>query len=222
MDPSRVRDLLSAYGIPLVETAFAGTVQEAGREARHMDAPVALKAIAPGLLHKSDAGAVRLNLRGAHAAEAAAAEMAARLGSAGSQVTGYQVQRMAEPGVEMLVGVVQDQHFGPVLACGAGGTATELVKDVAVRITPITRGEAARMVRSLKTFPLLDGYRGAPRTDIASLEDVLLRVSALVEGHPEIAEMDLNPLIVSPRGAVAVDARVRVEEGAPRKPFGAR
>src|SRR5579859_3976051 len=222
MDPSRVRDLLSAYGIPLVETAIAATAQEAGREARRMDAPVALKAIAPGLLHKSDAGAVKLNLRGAHAVEAAAAEMAARLGAAGSQVTGYQVQRMAEPGVEMLVGVVQDQHFGPVLACGAGGTATELVKDVAVRITPITRGEAARMVRSLKTFPLLDGYRGAPRTDVASLEDVLLRVSALVEGHPEIAEMDLNPLIVSPRGAVAVDARVRVEQGAPRKPFGAR
>jgi len=137
-------------------------------------------------------------------------------------VTGYQVQRMAEPGVEMLVGVVQDQHFGPVLACGAGGTATELVKDVAVRITPITPGEAARMVRSLKTFPLLDGYRGAPRTDIASLEDVLLRVSALVEAHPEIAEMDLNPLIVSPRGAVAVDARVRVEQATPRKPVGAR
>ena len=85
------------------------------------------------------------------------------LEAAGHRVTGYQVQRMAEPGVEMLVGVVQDQHFGPVLACGAGGTATELVKDVAVRITPITRGEAARMVRSLKTFPLLDGYRGAPR-----------------------------------------------------------
>ena len=222
MDPSRVRDLLSAYGIPLVETAMAATVQEAGREARRMDAPVALKAIAPGVLHKSDAGAVKLNLRGAHAVEAAAAEMATRLGAAGSQVTGYQVQRMAEPGVEMLVGVVQDQHFGPVLACGAGGTATELLKDVAVRITPITRGEAARMVRSLKTFPLLDGYRGAPRTDVASLEDVLLRVSALVEGHPEIAEMDLNPLIVSPRGAVAVDARVRVEQGAPRKPFGAR
>jgi len=222
MDPSRVRDLLSAYGIPLVETAIAATTQGAGREARRMGAPVALKAIAPGLLHKSDAGAVKLNLRSAHAVEAAAAEMAARLGSAGSQVTGYQVQRMADPGVEMLVGVVQDQHFGPVLACGAGGTATELVKDVAVRITPITPGEAARMVRSLKTFPLLDGYRGAPRTDIASLEDVLLRVSALVEAHPEIAEMDLNPLIVSPRGAVAVDARVRVEQGPPRKPVGAR
>jgi len=222
MDPSRVRDLLSAYGIPLVETVIVATPREAARQARRIGAPVALKAIAPRLLHKSDAGAVKLNLRGAHAVEAAAGEMAARLGAAGTDVTGYQVQRMADPGVEMLVGVVQDQHFGPVLACGAGGTATELVRDVAVRITPITRGEAARMVRSLKTFPLLDGHRGAARTDVASLEDVLLRVSALVEAHPEIAEMDLNPLIVSPGGAVAVDARVRVEQGPPRKPFGAR
>jgi acyl-CoA synthetase (NDP forming) len=132
------------------------------------------------------------------------------------------VQPIAAKGVEMLVGVVQDQHFGPVLACGAGGTTTELLKDVAVRITPITRGEASRMVRSLKTFPLLDGYRGAPRADVAALEDVLLRVSALVEAHPEVVEMDLNPLIVHPAGAVAVDARIRLEPGPPRPPLGAR
>ena len=96
------------------------------------------------------------------------------------------------------------------------------MKDVAVRITPITSGEAGRMVRSLKTFPLLDGYRGAPRADVGALEDVLLRVSALVEAHPEIAEMDLNPLIVHPAGAVVVDARIRLEAGAPKLPIGAR
>ena len=132
------------------------------------------------------------------------------------------LQRMAEAGVEMLVGVVQDRNFGPVLACGAGGTATELLKDVAVRITPITQGDADRMVRSLKTFPLLDGYRGAPPADVGALEEVLLRVSALVEAHPEVAEMDLNPLIVSASGAVAVDARVRLEPGLPRRPLSAR
>jgi acetate---CoA ligase (ADP-forming) len=120
------------------------------------------------------------------------------------------------------VGVVQDQHFGPVLACGAGGTATELLKDVAVRITPITRGDASRMVRSLKTFPLLDGYRGAAPADVGALEDVLMRVSALVEAHPEIVEMDLNPLIVHSDGVVAVDARIRLEAGPPRPPLGAR
>ncbi len=120
----------------------------------------------------------------------------------------------------MIVGVVQDEHFGPVLACGAGGT--ELLKDVSVRITPITGSDADRMVRSLKTFPQLDGYRGARKADVRALEDVLLRVSALVEAHPQIAEMDLNPLIVQTDGAVVVDARIRLEAGVARKPLGAR
>ena len=222
MSPKAVTDLLFCYRIPMVDTRLAGSPREAGQEARRLGSAVALKAIVPGLLHKSDAGAVVLDLEGARAVERAATEMAARLEASGRFVTGYQVQPIVAAGVEMLVGVVQDQHFGPVLACGAGGTATELLNDVAVRITPITRGEAGRMVRSLKTFPRLDGYRGAPKADVGALEDVLLRVSALVEAHPEIAEMDLNPLIVQPAGAVVVDARIRLEPGTPRPPLGAR
>ena len=222
ISPAAQGELLSCYGIPMVETRLADSPRAAGREAGRLGSPVALKAIVPGLLHKSDAGAVRLDLTGESAVERAAAEMAATLEQSGHHVAGYVVQPIAAKGVEMLVGVVQDQHFGPVLACGAGGTTTELLKDVAVRITPITRGEASRMVRSLKTFRLLDGYRGAPRADVAALEDVLLRVSALVEAHPEVVEMDLNPLIVHPAGAVAVDARIRLEPGPPRPPLGAR
>ena len=222
ISPAAQGELLSCYGIPMVETRLADSPRAAGREAGRLGSPVALKAIVPGLLHKSDAGAVRLDLTGESAVERAAAEMAATLEQSGHHVAGYVVQPIAAKGVEMLVGVVQDQHFGPVLACGAGGTTTELLKDVAVRITPITRGEASRMVRSLKTFPLLDGYRGAPRANVAALEDVLLRVSALVEAHPEVVEMDLNPLIVHPAGAVAVDARIRLEPGPPRPPLGAR
>ena len=220
--PQAVEQLLSCYGIPLVETRVVKSPYEAGWEARRLGSPVALKVIAPGLLHKSDAGAVRLNLKGVIGVQRAAGELATKLKAQGHEVTGFQVQRMAEAGIEMLVGVVQDQHFGPVLACAAGGTATELLKDVAVRITPISRSEAGRMLRSLKTFPLLDGYRGAQRCDVAALEDVLLRVSALVEAHPEVAEMDLNPLSVSPKGAVAVDARIRLEPGPPRALIGAR
>ena len=222
MDPASVQDLLGCYGIPLVESAFAEDAHAAGDAAARFGGAVALKAIAPGLVHKSDAGAVKLGLRGARSTAAAAREMESKLAASGAHVTGYQVQRMADPGVEMIVGVVQDQHFGPVLACGAGGTATELVKDVAVRITPITQGEAQRMLRSLKTFPLLDGYRGAPKADLPAVEQILLRVSALVEAHGEIAEMDLNPLIAGPHGAVAVDARVRLEPDAPQRPLGAR
>jgi acetate---CoA ligase (ADP-forming) len=219
--PGAVMDLLSCYRIPMVDTRLVGSPREAGREARRLGSPVALKAIVPGLLHKSDAGAVALDIKGARAVERAATEMAARLAQSGRLVKGYQVQPIVATGVEMLVGVVQDQHFGPVLACGAGGTATELLRDVAVSITPITRGDASRMVRSLKTFPRLDGYRGAPKADVGALEDVLLRVSALVEAHPEIAEMDLNPLIVHEAGAVVVDARIRVVRAASRPPLGA-
>jgi acyl-CoA synthetase (NDP forming) len=100
---------------------------------------------------------------------------------------------MAPEGVELIVGVEHDPSFGPVIACGAGGTAAELTKDVAVRITPIAAVEAAEMIRSLRSFPLLDGYRGAERCAVAAVEDVILRVSAMVEAHPEIAELDCNP-----------------------------
>ena len=222
MSSAAVGELLNCYGIPVVDTRVVISVRAAGLEAERFGSEVALKAIASGVLHKSDAGAVQLHLNGRRQVERAAATMAAALAKAGHDVTGFMVQPMVPAGVEMLVGVVQDQHFGPVLACGAGGTATELLKDVAVRITPITRGEADRMVRSLKTFPMLDGYRGAPRADVSALEDVLLRVSALVEAHPEVAEMDLNPLIVHPSGAVVVDARIRLEPKTPRPPIGSR
>jgi acyl-CoA synthetase (NDP forming) len=217
-----IAELLACYRIPFVETRQAASPKEAGREARLMGDEVALKATAAGVLHKSDAGAVRLHLKGTKQVEHAALQMAEALEAAGHHVSGFQLQPMVPDGVEMLVGVVQDQHFGPVLACGAGGTTTELLKDVAVRITPITRGDADRMVHSLKTFPRLDGYRGAPRADVASLEEVLLRVSALVEAHPEVAEMDLNPLIVHAAGAVVVDARIRLEPGVTRPPIGSR
>jgi acyl-CoA synthetase (NDP forming) len=119
----------------------------------------------------------------------------------------------------MLLGVVHDHSFGPVIACGAGGTTAELIKDVSVRITPLTDVDAHEMVTSLKTFPLLDGYRGAPRCDVAAIEDVLLRLSAMVERHAEIAELDCNPLIAGPAGALIVDARVRIETAAPPRPI---
>ena len=222
MSQQQVTDLLACYRIPLVETRYATTSKEAARLARAFGAPIALKAIAPGVLHKTDAGGVRLGLKGQAAVEKAADAMVEAFEKAGHPVQGFQLQPMVADGVEMIVGVVQDQHFGPVLACGAGGTATELIKDVAVRITPISPADARAMVRSLKTFPLLDGYRGAPKADVAALEDTLLRVSALVEAHPQVAEMDLNPLVVHEEGAIAVDARIRLEPVAGRKPLGAR
>jgi acetate---CoA ligase (ADP-forming) len=220
--PKEVARLLGCYGVPTAEWRLAGSPEEAGAAAAELGGPVALKAVAPRLVHKTEAGAVRLGLAGAEAVQAAAAEMATAVAAEGYTVDGFLVQRMVGEGVELLVGVVHDASFGPVIACGAGGTAVELLKDVAVRITPLTDLDAAEMVRSLATYPLLDGYRGAPRADVAALEDLLLRVSALVEAHPTIAELDCNPIKVLPDGVVVVDARVRIEAASPPLPLAAR
>jgi acyl-CoA synthetase (NDP forming) len=125
-------------------------------------------------------------------------------------------------GVEMLVGVAHDPLFGPVVAVSAGGTTVELVRDVAVRVSPITDVDASHMVRSLRTFPLLEGFRGAPKADVAALEETILRVGALVDNHPAIVEMDCNPVMVLPEGAVIVDARVKVQEAPLERPLASR
>ena len=137
---------------------------------------------------------------------------------------GFVIQPMAPAGIEMLVGVTHDPVFGPIMVCSAGGVLVELLKDIAIRITPLTDQDAKEMIRSLKTFPLLNGYRGGPRYDIAALEQIILRVGALVEDVMEIGELDLNPVIVLPegKGISIVDARVRVAEALPPLPFGAK
>jgi acetyl coenzyme A synthetase (ADP forming)-like protein len=218
---AETQQLLSCYGIPLASTRFAATPERAREAAADLGGRVALKAMGATLLHKSDAGGVRLGLT-VDDIEDAAREMLMQTARHGHELSGFQVQAMVSEGVEMLVGVVNDRLFGPVLACGAGGTAAELLKDIAVRITPLSDLDADEMVRSLKTFPLLDGYRGAPKADVAALEEVMLRINAMVEGHAEIAELDCNPVMVGEHGAIVVDARVRLEMPVPRRPIGAR
>jgi acetyl coenzyme A synthetase (ADP forming)-like protein len=210
--PDEVAKLLGCYGVPMAEWRLAATPEEAGAAAAEIGGKVALKGVAPKLIHKTEAKAVVLNLSGAAEVNQAAVEMAARIAAQGTTVEKFFVQQMVPSGgVEMLVGVVNDALFGPVVACGAGGTAVEVLKDVKVRITPLTDRDAHEMVTSLRTFPLLDGFRGAPKCDVAGLEELLLRIAAMVERHPEIAEMDCNPVIVRPEGAVIVDARIRIE-----------
>jgi acyl-CoA synthetase (NDP forming) len=214
--------LLDCYGLPLVEQKIVGTAEEASAAAEEMGGEVVLKAIAPGLLHKTEAGAVRLGLCGQDQVRAAADEMTRRLESRGQPPTGFIVQRRIAGGVEMLVGVAHDPQFGPVVACGAGGVQVELMRDVSVRLTPLTREDATEMIRSLKTFPILDGFRGGPKHDTAALEEGLLRVSAMVEDLPQVAELDCNPFVVGERGAVILDARIRVAAVEPPPLFGAR
>ncbi len=217
--PDRVAELLAAYGIPQVRSTVAATAAAVARWATDAAGDVAIKAIAPGLLHKSDVGGVRLGVRGADAAARATREIAAAVREAGHHPVGFLVQEMAPEGVEMLVGVASDPDWGPVVACAAGGRAVELLGDVQSRLAPLSSGDAAEMLRALRTFPLLDGYRGEPRRDVAALEDVLVRVAALAAAHPEIAELDCNPVLAGTAGATVVDARVRIATPPPTRPY---
>ena len=222
LEPHDVHALLDCYGVPLAPQRIARSPTAVARAAAELSAggtaSVALKAIAPGLLHKSDAGGVALGLASPAAARRAAQQMRERLTSAGYALDGWVVQAMAPAGPELLVGATADPLFGPVVACGAGGRAVELLHDVAVRLTPVTDRDARAMVDALSIAPLLRGARGEPPVDLPALEQVVLRVGALVDAHPEIVELDCNPVIAHPGGAMVVDARVRVTPARPAAP----
>jgi acyl-CoA synthetase (NDP forming) len=209
LPPAEVASLLSCYGLPLLDERVVKTPEEAGAAAAEIGGPVALKATGPGLLHKTEAGGVRLDLDPAQVATVGE-EMRGRLEAAGTAPTGFLVQRMAAEGAEMIIGVIHDRQFGPVIACGAGGVLVELIKDVSVRLAPISARDAREMVQELRTHPLLTGYRGSPPRDVGALEDAILRVASLVEDLPQIQELDLNPILIHTQGATIVDARVKV------------
>jgi acyl-CoA synthetase (NDP forming) len=216
LEPAEVEGVLRCYGVRVARAERADGPDAAGLGADRLGGRVVLKAIGP--LHKTDVGAVRMHLHGRDAVTEEAAAMVDRLGSVGVAVEGFLVQEQVEQGVEVLVGVAADPRFGPVVACGAGGVTAELLNDVAVRVTPLTVQDARDMVRALSTFPLLDGYRGAPKADVPALEEIVLRIGAIAVAHPEIVELDCNPVMVLPHGAVVVDARARVEPFAVTSP----
>lgn len=204
--PDEVEGVLAAYGIGLVEQRRVGSPAAAAKAAAELGGDVALKGIAPGVVHKAQAGAVRLGLSGPTAVKRAAQEIGATLDGAGTPVGDFLVQRMADPGVEMLVGVLVDERFGPVVACGAGGGFAEVLGDVQVRLAPLAREEALDMISRLRSLALLQ----RADANVEALADIAVRVGALADAHPSIAELDLNPVMVSAEGAPVVDARVRV------------
>ncbi|MCX7624421.1 MAG: acetate--CoA ligase family protein, partial [Thermomicrobium sp.] len=222
LDPAETERVLACFGIPVVEQALVATPEEAARVARELGGLLVLKAVAPGLTHKTERGAVRLGLESPADVEAAAREMQERLAREGFTGVRFLVQRQVVGGVELLIGVTHDRHFGPVVVCGLGGVLVELLRDISVRLTPLSVEDARDMLHELKGFPLLTGYRGSPPVAVAAVEELLLRVSALAEELPDVAELDLNPVIARPDGVVVVDARIRVEHAEPPLPLGAR
>lgn len=207
------KELVGAAGIPVIETELARSKTEAESVARRLGFPVALKIVSPDVIHKSDAGGVKLGLKSGRQVARAYGEIVASVRGKLPEavIQGVSVQRMARPGVEVIVGMSKDPQFGPVLMFGLGGVLVEVLKDVSFRIVPIARRDAAEMVREIKGFPVLQGYRGADPVSLSALEDILLKLSDLVEKTPAIKELDLNPILAYKDGAVAVDARVILE-----------
>lgn len=215
LGPDAMTDVLAAVGLPMARNQEVTGAESAGQVAAELGFPVALKAAGTEIVHKSDIGGVMLDLTSAGDVADAYRAMAERIGPT---MTGALVQQMAAPGVETIIGVVEDPLFGPLLMFGMGGTATELLGDRSFRILPVTDDDAAELVRSLQSSPLLFGYRGAPMADTRALEELLQRVARLAEAVPEMAELDINPVIVSATGAIAVDARLLARPVPPGPP----
>jgi acetyltransferase len=203
-------ELLDAYGIPVAKGELATSADRAVEHAERMGYPVVLKIVAPSIIHKTEVGGVRVNLGDAEEVRRAFGQIlqGARSAQPEAIITGVLVQAMVQNGRELIVGMTRDPVFGPLVMFGLGGILVEILRDVSFRIAPFGREEARRMMGEIRGARLLDAVRGTPAVDRGALEDVLLRVSQLVMDYPEITELDVNPLMAMPSGAVAADARV--------------
>jgi acyl-CoA synthetase (NDP forming)/GNAT superfamily N-acetyltransferase len=217
LPPGQVASLLACYGVELVPTLEATDADGAVRAASGLgDGAVVLKADVPGLVHKSDAGAVLLDLRSEQEVRRGYDQLAGRFGADLRRVL---IQPMIADGVEVLIGVVHEPVFGPLVVFGLGGVATDVLGDHAARLTPLTDLDAQDMIREIRAAPLLYGHRGSAPVDLDSLAGLLLRVSKLADDIPEIAELDLNPVLAQAEAACPVDARIRIVPAEPQDPF---
>jgi len=209
-------ELLRCYGIPMVTFTRAGDADAAVAAAAALGGHVVIKADVPGLLHKTAAGAVELDLRGADEVRGAMRRLQARVAG---RLVGVLVEPVIAGGIETIVGVVQEPVFGPVVVFGLGGVATDMLDDRVARLAPLTSADAEDLIRSIRAAPALLGHRGQAAGDTGALRDALLRVSRLADNLPQVAELDLNPVIVRPDGVVAVDTRIRVTSHRLADPF---
>jgi acyl-CoA synthetase (NDP forming)/GNAT superfamily N-acetyltransferase len=216
LPPDMTAALLHCYGIPLAELVPVHGEDDAVAAFAAGGVPVVLKADVPGLVHKTDAGGVELDLRTEADVRAAYRRLA---GHFGRKLHAVLVQPMIGDGTEVIVGVADDHLFGPLVVFGLGGVATEVLADHAARLTPLTDIDADTLIRSIKAAPLLLGHRGSPPADLEALRGLLLRVSRLADDLPEITDLDLNPVIARPDGVFVVDARVKMAPYAPQDPY---
>ena len=207
------KKFLKKAGIPVVEAKLARSKKETISISKKMGFPVVLKISSPDVVHKSDSGGVKLGLANATQVGKAYNEIISSVKKVypKAQIEGVSVQSMAPPGVEVIVGMSKDPQFGPVLMFGLGGILVEVLKDVSFRIVPVTERDAREMIREIKGYPILEGYRGQKPASIPALEKLIVEVSQFVEKNPQIKELDLNPIFAYPDKVVAVDARIILE-----------
>jgi acyl-CoA synthetase (NDP forming) len=207
------KELLGQAGINVTPTKLAASRSEAVALSRQLGFPVALKITSPDIVHKSDAGGVKLGLETPEQVEQAYDDILRNVRQKYPQaiVHGISVQKMALPGIEVIIGINRDKQFGPVLMFGLGGIWVEVLQDVSLRVTPVTRRDASEMIKEIKGYRMLTGYRDQPPADVPKLEEMLLAVSDFAGKYPIVRELDLNPVLASRDGAVAVDARVVLE-----------
>jgi len=198
------------YGIPVTKFKVASSKEEAVKFAEEIGYPVVLKIVSPDIIHKSDVGGVMLNLQSAKEVGKAYDRMIENVKKQKpeAKILGVSVQEMAPPSTEVIVGAIKDPQFGPTLMFGLGGIFVEVLKDVTFRVAPITEEDAKEMIREIKAYPILEGFRGAPPADIEAIVQILVNTSRLMMENPEISELDLNPIIVYEDGAKTVDARI--------------
>lgn len=208
------KELIKLAGIDVVETKLATTREEAMEFAKECGLPVGLKICSIDVVHKTDVGGVKLNLKSEEEVAKACDEIIQSVSQKvpNARIQGLAVEPMAKPGVEVIIGMSKDPQFGPVIVFGLGGVTVEVIKDVALRLAPLSPRDAREMIREIKGYKLLTGYRGQPAVDTATLEKWLVNLSQFVMANPEIKEIDLNPIFAYPEGAVAVDARVILEK----------
>ena len=201
------------YGIPITALKIARTAEEAATFSEEIGYPTVLKIISPDIIHKFDVGGVALNINNREDAVTAYNKIIENVkkNKADAKIDGILIQEMAPGSTEVIVGAIKDAQFGQTLMFGLGGTFVEVMKDVSFRIAPITEEEAQEMITEVKAYPILQGYRGQPPADIDALVKILLNTSRLMMDHPEIKELDLNPIMVYEKGAKTVDARIILE-----------
>ena len=208
--------ILKAYGIPVVKTAFAKTEEDAFRAAEEIGYPLVMKIVSPQISHKSDTGGIRLSLQNGNEVRAAYREMMERIPKKkpDAVLEGVQLQQMISGGREVIIGMIRDPTFGPMLMFGLGGVYVEILKDVKFAISPVNEKEAREMITGIKTYPLLAGVRGAKPSDLDALVDTIMRVSRLVCDFSEIEEFEINPMMVfeERKGALAVDMRLTLRK----------